>query len=161
MPKSGVAERSAPETRSAFINERRVVGRALAHWDKLRGDRRFPSHEDITPAAANGLSENIFVIALRGSEDEDEIVSSGNAFKSALKFDPVGKKVTEIMPSAKDKGLSFCRTAAALKKPIADIGRFTNVDGEEVRYRSILLPLSDDQENINYLLGAFSFKTVI
>ena len=57
----------------------------------------------------------------------------------------MGRKVVEILPSATEKGLSFCHTAAALKKPIADVGRFTNADGKEIRYRSILLPLSDDQ----------------
>ena len=161
MPESGVAERPVGESRTAFNKERRVVGRALAHWDALRGSRRFPSHSDVNPETADGLGENIFVVALRGSEDEDEIVSSGEAFRNALTFDPVGRKVVEILPSATEKGLSFCRTAAALKKPIADVGRFTNAKGMEIRYRSVLLPLSDDQENINYLLGAISFKSVV
>ncbi len=160
MPESGVAVRPASEPKPAFVKERRVVGRALAHWEALRGSRRFPSHTDVTPETANGLSDNIFIVALRGSEDEDEIVSSGDAFRNALTFDPVGRKVVEILPSATEKGLSFCRTAAALKKPIADVGRFTNAEGKEIRYRSILMPLSDDQENINYLFGAFSFKSM-
>jgi hypothetical protein len=145
MSQPGVAERPASEPRPAFVNERRVVGRALAHWETLRGSRRFPSHDDVTPESANGLGDNIFVIALLESEDKDKIVSSGNAFRDALTFDPVGRKVVEILPSATEKGLSFCHTAAALKKPIADVGRFTNADGKEIRYRSILLPLSDDQ----------------
>ena len=39
-----------------------------------------------------------------------------------------------------------------------DVGNFTNTRGEEILYRSIILPLSDDQENVNYLVGAFSYK---
>ena len=45
-----------------------------------------------------------------------------------------------------------------MKKPIADVGQFTNANGDEVYYRSILLPLSSDQENVDYVLVAFSFK---
>jgi hypothetical protein len=29
-----------------------------------------------------------------------------------------------------------------------------------VLYRAVLLPLSDDQREANYLLGAFSFRTI-
>ena len=63
----------------------------------------------------------------------------------------------DLLPSATDKGLSFCRAAAELKKPIADVGRFTNAKSEDVCNCSVLLPLSDDQQTINYLVGAFSF----
>jgi hypothetical protein len=47
-----------------------------------------------------------------------------------------------------------------MRKPIADVGRFTNAAGHEIYYRSILLPLSDDQIEVNYVLGVFSFKRV-
>ena len=73
-------------------------------------------------------------------------------------MDPLGKKVMDVLPSATEKGLSFCRAAAELKKPIADVGQFTNIKGEDVCYRSVLLPLSNDQQTVNYLVGAFSFK---
>jgi hypothetical protein len=43
-------------------------------------------------------------------------------------------------------------------KPIADVGRFVNRNGSDVFYRSVLLPLSDDQTRVNYVLGAFSYK---
>ena len=73
---------------------------------------------------------------------------------------PVGKKAIEAIPSSVEKGLSFCRTAARMKKPIADIGHFSNANGSEIWYRSILLPLSSDQVNIDHVLGAFSFKVM-
>ncbi len=41
-----------------------------------------------------------------------------------------------------------------------DVGNFTYTRGEEILYRSIILPLSDDQEYANYLVGAFSSKQV-
>ena len=88
----------------------------------------------------------------------DELIRSGEAVTLALGRDPVGMKAIEVLPSSTEMGLSFCRAAAQMKKPIADVGRFTNVDGLDVRYRCILLPLSDDQETVNYVLGAFSFR---
>lgn len=147
-----------PDETAAQFSERRMVGRALARWDALRGERRFPNRADCEAFGAGGLADNMFLIEVTRNEDLDEVVSSGPAFRSALAIDPVGRKAMKVLPSATERRLSFCRVAAELKKPVADVGQFTNAQGEEVMYRSILLPLSDDQENVNYLLGAFSYK---
>lgn len=141
-------------------DERRLVGRALACWEEVRGERPFPDRSDFDTVFRDRLDGSIFLVAIGGSEDTDHVVESDNALIEALGLNPVGRKVIDVLPSATEKGLSFCRTAADLKKPIADVGHFTNAEGEDVYYRSVLLPLSDDQVNINYLLGAFSFKTV-
>jgi hypothetical protein len=135
-----------------------MVGRALAYWETLRGERRFPGRNDCASFDRVGMADNIFVVAVTDDEAGDEIVECGPAFRKALGMDPVGRKAMKILPSATERGLSFCRVAAEMKKPIADVGHFTNADGEEVMYRSILLPLSDDQNRVNYLLGAFSYK---
>ena len=140
--------------------EQRVVDRMLARWDDLRRGRAFPSRADIERGGTGELESNLFLIAVGDEEIDDEVIGSGSEFRDALSLDPVGRRVVEILPSATEKGLSFCRTAARLKKPIMDVGNFTNPRGEEILYRSIILPLSDDQENINYLVGAFSYKKV-
>jgi len=142
------------------INERRLVGRALACWEESRGNRRFPNRSDFHAVINARLGGFIFLVAVGDSVDSDRVIESDDALRNALRLEPVGRKMIDIMPSSTEKGLSFCRTAAELKKPIADIGRFTNAGGEDVCYRSVLLPLSDDQENVNYLLGAISYKTV-
>ncbi len=141
-------------------DERRLVGRALACWEEIRGERPFPDRNDFDTVFRGRLDGSTFLVAIGGSEDTDRVVESDNALIEALGLDPVGRKVIDVLPSATEKGLSFCRAAADLKKPIADVGHFTNAEGKDIYYRSVLLPLSDDQENINYLLGAFSFKTV-
>ncbi len=151
---------SAEETVNVRPEERRLVGRALACWEESRGTRRFPNRKDLDTVIRGRLDGTTFLVAIGDSEDTDHVVESDHALIDALRLDPVGKKVVEVLPSATEKGLSFCRAAAELKKPIADVGHFTNARGEDIYYRSVLLPLSDDQETINYLLGAFSFKAV-
>ncbi|MBT6426502.1 MAG: hypothetical protein HOK30_02470, partial [Rhodospirillaceae bacterium] len=56
--------------------------------------------------------------------------------------------------------LIFWRVAAEMRKPIADVGEFTNKQGEDVLYRSVLLPISEDGKKITHLMAAFSYKTV-
>lgn len=153
--KDHASDAGSPAPRNS---ERRMVGRALVMWEKLRQGRAFPSRADCEAAEAAGLAANSFLIRVSDSEDNDEVVACGAALRDALGDDPTGKKVAKVLPSATERGLTFWRVAAELKKPIADIGSFTNDNGQEVQYRSVLLPLSDDQERINYLLGAFSFR---
>lgn len=155
---------SLPEPEMPLIEpdatKRRVVDRMLARWDDLRQGRDFPSRADIERAGTGKLERNLFLVAMSDEEADDEVIDSGSALREALGVDPVGRRVVEILPSSTERGLSFCRTAARFKKPIMDVGNFTNPRGEEILYRSIILPLSDDQENINYLVGAFSYKQV-
>lgn len=151
-------QRQTAQAMSVDYSERRMVGQALALWEKLRGGRLFPSRSDCLDVAAREIEPNTFLIAVSANEDDDEVVGCGTALRDALGCDPTGQKVGKILPSATERGLTFWRVAAELKKPIADIGSFTNAKGEEVLYRSVLLPLSDDQERVNYLLGAFSFR---
>ena len=142
------------------LNERRLVGHALACWEASRGGREFPNRADFDAIIHARLNGTTFLVAVGDDEYSDKVIESDDALRDALRLDPVGRKMVDIMPSSTEKGLSFCRAAAELKKPIADVGRFTNSNGEDICYRSVLLPLSDDQEKINYLLGAFSFRTV-
>lgn len=154
-----VLRKTAPITETlGRPSERRMVGRALALWESLRRGRNFPSRADCERPETSALGENTFLIAVSDSEENDEVVGCGAALREALGDDPTGRKVAKVLPSATERGLTFWRVAAELKKPIADIGSFTNAAGEEVQYRSVLLPLSDDQERVNYLLGAFSFR---
>jgi len=138
--------------------ERRLVGHALAHWDRLRGGRAFPTRDDFDAAPPDCAPEAVYLVAVGSDEASDRFVRVGEAVSTALGRDPVGLAVTEVLPSATEMGLSFCRTVADMKKPIADVGRFTNAAGADVWYRSILLPLSDDQAHINYVVGVFSYK---
>ena len=138
--------------------EKRLVGRALSYWEHLRGGRNLPAVADLSGVPAPFDDEHLFIVKLGRTEQEDEIVVAGNAFAEALGFDPVGTPVVDALPSAKEKGLAFWRAVAELKKPLADVGRFFNRAGREVKYRSILLPFSDDERNVNYVIGAFSCK---
>ena len=147
--------RRVPPVRST---EKRLVGRALSYWEHLRGGRTLPAVADLSGVPAPFDDEHLFIVKLGRTEQEDEIVAAGNAFAEALGYDPVGTPVVDALPSAKEKGLAFWRAVAELKKPLADVGRFFNRAGREVKYRSILLPFSDDERNVNYVIGAFSCK---
>jgi hypothetical protein len=65
----------------------------------------------------------------------------------------------KILPSSTDRGVIFWRVAAEMRKPISDVGEFTNLHGEDVLYRSVILPISEDGKRITHLMVTFSYKT--
>lgn len=138
--------------------ERRLMGHALSHWETLRGGRWFPSRADYSGFDLPFAVDSLFLIRLGRNESRDRIVLSGNSLREALALDPVGRRAIDIVPSSREYGLCLHRAAAAYRKPTADVGLFVNGQGREIRYRCLLLPLSDDGIMADHVLGVFSFK---
>ena len=105
-------------------------------------------------------AEDSPVIEVGVSELDNRVVAAGEHVRAALGRDPTGLSVLDTLPSSTEMGLSFCRESVDLKKPMADVGRFFIKKGQEVLYRSILLPLSDDGHRVNRVVSAFSYKVV-
>ena len=140
--------------------DRRAVGRALSYWDRLRETTAFPSRNDCLACFDKDLTDGVIVIEVTPKEENDLIVECGPLFRKAYGKDPVGLTVKNVMPSSTDRGLIFWRVAAEMRKPIADVGEFTNLHGQEIIYRSVFLPISEDGKRITHLMATFSYKAV-
>lgn len=141
--------------------ERRANSRALKYWKEIAAPRRFPSREQITRETAGDLFDNLFIVEVGPTSDSYKYVQVGNILIAGLGHDPTGKTVASAIPGGLGtRTLFFHQAAVGLKGPVDDAGSWTRTDGSQILYRSILLPLSDDQQTINYLLGAFSFRPV-
>lgn len=151
------AEATAPVRSNV---ENRLVGKALKFWESVRSDGELPLSNVLDLDDCPFGAEDSLVIEVGVSELEDRVVAAGDRVKAALGRDPTGLSVLDTLPSSTEMGLSFCRASVDLKKPMADVGRFFNKKGQEVLYRSILLPLSDDGRRVNRVVSAFSYKVV-
>ena len=154
VPEAGNKRQQPP------FSERRAVGRALSCWDRLRQIKEFPSRADCLEIFDDDLTNGIIVIEFTPREEVDLIVECGPLFREAYGRDPVGLAAKKILPSSTDRGLIFWRVAAEMRKPIADVGEFANLQSEDVLYRSVFLPISEDGKRITHLMAAFSYKTI-
>jgi hypothetical protein len=144
----------------AAFQERRTVGYALTRWDELRDQGGMPNRSSCLAVFDEDFLPGTFVVEISDNDDEDTIIDCGSKFREALGRNPVGKAMRDVMPSATERGLEFWRVAAELKKPIADVGEFTNPNGHDILYRSVFLPVSEDGVRITHLIGAFSYRMV-
>jgi hypothetical protein len=139
--------------------ERRANSRALTYWKQIAAPRRFPSASQVTKEGAADLWEYLFIVEIAPKPDQYRYVLAGGVLREALGRDPTGETVTTALPGGMGTRTVFLQQAAVgLKGPVDDAGMWVRNDGAQILYRAMLLPLSDDQQTVSHLLGAFSFK---
>ncbi len=138
--------------------ERRACSRALQWWRELAAPRGIPSMSAVTEQSAGDLWPNLFILECAGSPGLSQFVYSGQVLRSALGHDAVGRTLAEIWPQeAFERACFLHQSASELLVPIDEAGRWS-FPGEDIVYRCLLMPLSDDQRHASHLLGAFSFR---
>lgn len=141
--------------------ERRVCSLALQYWREVAGPRRYPTPAQITRESAPELWDHFFIVAVGADPADYTFVRSGPVLARALGFDPSGQKVGEAMPrETVGRALYYQKAACDLMAPIDDAGRWQRPDGGMTLYRTVLMPLSEDQRVATHILGAFSFRVV-
>jgi hypothetical protein len=141
--------------------ERRMVLRLLHQWREAGGDDGFPKLDDFDQAALAEVWSECYLLNVTDNPDNPLFEKVGQAFFDECGRDVSGQRVSEI---ANDTLLynSMNQMGRVLKKgvPISLGGQFTNAADATVLYRSILLPLSDDNKTIKQLLGAANCRIV-
>lgn len=154
-----MARLAAAETSThAAITDRRLIARAFTHWNALRDTAEMPRRGQYRLSELPFPAASLFHIELDRDGLHDVVTEAGDALTSAMAMDPVGKRVADIFPFATEFGLSLHRTAAQHRKPVADCGLFLNRAGVSLMYRSVLLPLAENGNEPETVMGAFSFK---
>ena len=139
--------------------ERRLVMRLLAYWEEVRGDRKFPPLADIDPRAIDDMWPHCFVLDVVAGVDYPIFHYLGPALAKYSGVYLSGRSVAETPhQTLLDRATFHFRQVLKTGMPIASDDEFERFDGVRIIYRSIVLPLSDDQETINYLLGAANGK---
>ncbi len=142
------------------VNDRRMIGRALKCWDSLKTAGMLPDARACVTAFDRTMRDAVVVIRIAPRMEDDTIEACGDALCDAIGGDPVGMYARDILPCSTERGLVFWRVAAEMRKPIADIGGFTNRARIEMRYRALYVPTSDYKGRVDRLIGIFTYKTV-
>lgn len=140
--------------------ERRMVHRLLVHWRNARADAPYPSLATMLAQDLGDIRPSIYVLQLDGDGTEPVLQQFGEAFAQEVGPDVIGKPVSAV-PTETLLGRAMRYYPRVLNKrvPVTVGGEFDNAGGETILYRSILVPLSAEDGNLDFLLGAANFKT--
>jgi hypothetical protein len=138
-------------------SERRLVLRLLDYWRRVSEQRRWPSPGDFYPAVIPDLWRYCFLIDLKGADDKGERVFSyvGDYHREMYDLDLTGVALAKVDENTLiSRAASYIDDVLAKAVPVTYGGQFVDRRGYGILYRSILLPLSTDNQTISAVLGA-------
>ena len=142
-------------------SERRKTHQLLAYWNRLRGNRTCPPLSEFDENAIIDYWPYCFVMKVVGDPPAFELVTIGSSFENddVLLADATAGDIS-LGSSVNTKVDTLCREVISRREPVQAVGSFQNPRGEFCAYRSIVVPLSDDQRVIDHLVGLFSYVEV-
>ncbi|MGD8325960.1 MAG: hypothetical protein PVF65_03505 [Sphingomonadales bacterium] len=138
--------------------ERRLNIAAYNYWESVLDGRAFPSVADLNPDALHRFSPNAVLIDFTKSQEAPLLRYVGSELRKESGLDPTGQG-----PDAVPRGTVLSRLTdhyleiLANRAPVGFEAEFNHRDGQHVLYRGILMPFSDDGENINFIYGVVSW----
>ena len=142
--------------------ERRLVLRLLWHWRSLCGERKLPVISDVDPTAIPDIWPHSFLLEIDGTEGRHIFKALGDQIGKISTGSLVGMRVTDAPVDALPS-LAVAYIDEVLEKgvPISRGGEFAKPDGTRVLYRSVLLPVGEDENTISGILGAANCREVV
>ncbi len=142
-----------------LLRERRLNMRLMAFWWDRRGDRRFPSLKDFDPEALADIWPHCF-----------SLVAHDPPQKSVFRF--IGDAIAESLSGAEGKITIDSLTKDSLldhatrnidrvleqRVPVVTSGEYFDPGGNAIVFRGILLPVSSDQQTIDFIVGTARCK---
>ncbi len=145
--------------RSALPRERRLNMRLMAFWWDKCADRRFPSAEDFDPEELSDVWTHCFTLEPQEPYGKSVFRYVGDSLAAGSGVSEPEMTVDEVREnSLLDHATRNIPEVLSQKVPVIHSGEFENQAGETVMYRSILLPLSQDQSTINCIVGGARCK---
>ena len=137
--------------------EQRLTFRLLSYWNRIRGERAMPSLMDVNIQEILELWYFSFTIDLRDPDHRFQYFGSkltdifnedytGWSLQEAINTDIIVNNTIGFYPRAVDK-----------REPVMEAASFFS-EGDEVRYRSLIVPLSSDGETVDFLIGTTNYK---
>jgi hypothetical protein len=142
------------------VDDRRLTNRVLAKWTVITAGQRMPRRAEITPEAFGDDWRYCSLIAL-----DPTVIRSRLAYVGEIMQVPDRKSGTDQILNDYAEGTLLRLAAAKIPAMIAKRGPITfggtgAHDGKAMLYRAILLPMSEDNNNIDHVLSAINYRDI-
>ena len=139
------------------LDEDRAVRRLTHFWESLKRGRTYPPMSSFDPRRLPIRWDHCFLLAIVENETDPPFDYVGEYLREECGCDltnlPVSKVPAETLL---EKSAHPFAMALAKRGPYIIEGDFRHMRGVKILHRSILLPLGNDQQTIDYLFGGVS-----
>ena len=140
-------------------SEQRLTFRFLAYWNRIREGREFPALSDVNIGEIAEMWHHSFNVDVAAQENEHSFQYFGPELVNVFGTDYTNGWVKEALEDAPmlANTIGFYPRVLDSRAPVSESSSFY-LEGREVKYRSLIVPLSSDGEQIDYLFGTTNYK---
>lgn len=133
----------------------------MDYWNGLRGLRAYPSESAIDPDVIEDIWASCFLISI------DDVTRRLGYRYSYLGHDLIEAYGDDISnPEVAAKLLSVANVSTVhrfdevvqQRKPVMDEAAFVNLRNRPIRYRTCLLPLGYNDQEVSHIIGCMSWR---
>lgn len=135
------------------LDERRLIIRFLGVWEDAAGNGAMPALREFSSGALDPFKPFSVLIDLQDGYDNPVIRHVGAALTARMGEDFRGVSPLDVpRRSMLSRVTDHFYEVLANNAPIGFEAEFIDADGQEVPYRGLLAPLSDDGKTVNFIL---------
>lgn len=145
-------------------SQQRINERLKTYWHELRGDRLYPREKDIDFNDIEPIWKSCFLV--RRDETKQtrfSYIYLGSDLIAAYGDDLSAREICErlVFPSSMPLMHKFDEVVTS-QAPVEQEEEFTNTKGLHVKYRSLMLPLGNDEgTDVEFIIGGMRWKAYL
>lgn len=150
---------ASPGPGSGQAHERRLIISFYDQWSALAAGRTYPALTDFSAAMLAPYKPFAVLIDLRAGRDQPILRAIGSRLRARLDENLVGQALERTpRQSLLSRVTDHYLEVLANRAPVAFEATFHEAAGDDLPYRAILAPLSDDGAAIDFILGVINWK---
>jgi hypothetical protein len=141
------------------VDERRMHVRAYNYWVSLLGDQPFPSIRDVDPHSLEDFGPHSVLLDFSVDPGNPAIAFLGAALRAECGLDHSIERIGDVPGrSLLSRLTDHYLQIIANRAPIGFEAEFVGQRGHPTLYRGILMPLSSDGAEIDFVYGVINWK---
>jgi hypothetical protein len=138
----------------------RITDIILDHWNKIKGDRKFPHEDSLDMDYLECIWDNCFFIQVRdiSLKHDYNYTYFGKNITRAYGQDLNGVSVTNFVSPHADHLSNMYDLVINTRSIVIEESEFKNINGDTVKYRQCLVPLGPTDDKVHSILGGMTFK---
>jgi len=144
---------------SIGFDERRMHVRAYNHWVSLLDGRPYPSIEDLKPEKIGDFGPHSVLLDFTEDREDPQIAFLGGELKDECGLEFARQRISEVPSrSLLSRLTDHYMQIIANHAPIGFEAEFLSHRGINTLYRGILMPLSSNGDEIDFIYGVINWK---
>lgn len=140
-------------------SEQRLTFRLLSYWNRIRAGKDFPTLAEVNITEIAEMYHMTYTLEIAGpSQADHRFLYFGPELAAVFGQNYTGHHLDEaILDPIVNHTIGFYEKVIEARKPCSESSEF-HLDGKEIRYRSVILPLSSNGKDIDFLIGTTNYK---